>query len=161
MQSKKNKQTLPITMSLLFIALTLCFVLYSLASAVVAVFNPARYGLQWGPDMLYSVLLQIAIVGVLALVAAILWDLRRNYTPFTFGNIKRLRAIGIILLAAEPLQLILGALLNHYRPAIGNQKTMYMISSGGVFVAVGLAVVCLSVAFNKGLQLQQQADETL
>lgn len=125
------------------------------------------------PAMVFSFCSSIVltIIIVLSNVNAIwmFYLLRKGETPFQMAVVKRLRVISGLLIAVEPLQFVFERIMNslnmHYaHMEIGDvvvYGTKTYTSFGGVFLILGGVVACISIAFEYGVVLQTQADETL
>ena len=124
------------------------------------------------PAMIFSFCSSIVltIIIVLSNVNAIwmFYLLRKGETPFQMAVVKRLRVISGLLIAVEPLQFVFERIMNslnmHYaHMEIGDvvYGTKAYTSFGGVFLILGGVVACISIAFEYGVVLQTQADETL
>lgn len=94
----------------------------------------------------------------------------KDDSPFTMKNVRRLRWMGWALIAFEPLQRIIQIVQEQamravlYAQAADGESiamTVTRSSLGGLLVIVGLAVLCISMVFRYGVELQVQADETL
>ncbi len=96
--------------------------------------------------------------------------LRKGETPFQMAIVKKLRVISALMIAYEPVQFVFERILN----ALSMQYATYTevgdtlvygtktyTSFGGVFLILGGVVACVSLAFEYGVVLQTQADETL
>lgn len=96
--------------------------------------------------------------------------IRKSETPFQMAIVKKLRIISGLLIAFEPVQLIFEQIVNR----LGMQHVIYTemedalvyaieshTSLGGVILILGGVVACVSIAFEYGVVLQTQADETL
>lgn len=96
--------------------------------------------------------------------------LKKGETPFQMAIVRKLRAISGLLISIEPLQFVFERIVN----ALSMQNPVYTevgdvivygtktyTSYGGVFLIIGGVVACVSLAFEYGVVLQTQADETL
>lgn len=107
-------------------------------------------------------------VALCAYAFVLLKALRDERTPFCAKNVKQLKVIALLLMVAEPLQRIANLfLLQHWVLSIKQMKDVNaaLADSGfmypdTVFIA-GLAVWCIALVFEYGIELQKQADETL
>ena len=115
---------------------------------------------MWGS--LTNVLLTALVLVIIVLAFRMLWCITRDMTPFSHANVRRLRVIGWLLLAFEPLQQLLSWIaVRMYNNTADGVRTVTHTSLGGVLLSVGLAVLCISVVFAYGCELQRQSDETL
>lgn len=88
----------------------------------------------------------IAIVSSLQLLMSI----RKDESPFTENNGKKIRTIGISLMLIEPVDIILTLV----------QSSSLSVGSGITFSA-GIVMYCISLVFRYGCELQQESDETI
>lgn len=88
----------------------------------------------------------IAIVSSLQLLMSI----RKDESPFTENNGKKIRTIGISLMLIEPVDIILTLV----------QSGSLSVGSGITFSA-GIVMYCISLVFRYGCELQQESDETI
>lgn len=97
-------------------------------------------------------MLAAAIAGICALINSLqlLFGIRKNETPFTDKNGKKIRRISIMLMLLEPLVLLSQWVCGKPFPEI----------SGTIFCA-GLILFNVSLLFSYGAHLQQESDETL
>ena len=114
--------------------------------------------------LLPGLLLTVFAIGILLLAFRLIFSLRSGCSPFTTANARRLRGIGLLLIAYELLQSALSSVttasLAEALSAEGEQVSVH-ISLGGLLIVTGLAVFSLSYVFQYGVQLQQLSDETL
>jgi len=96
--------------------------------------------------------------------------LRKGETPFQMPVVKKLRIISGLMIAIEPLQFVIERIANTLSmqyptyTEIGDvviYGTKTYTSFGGAFLILGGVVACISLAFEYGVVLQTQADETL
>ena len=126
------------------------------------------------PAMMFSFCSSIVltIIIVLSNVNAIwmFYLLRKGETPFQMAVVKRLRVISGLLIAVEPLQFVFERIMNAIStPQVtyneAGEEILYSMSTftsyGGVFLILGGVVACVALAFEYGVVLQTQADETL
>ena len=114
--------------------------------------------------LVYSLFFSAIVIAVIVLSLRLILVINRGETPFTLENAKRLRAIGWLLFAFEPLQW----LITHLFWAIASGRLeedgvveYYYNSNGGMILMVGLAVLAISYVFQYGVELQKLSDETL
>lgn len=96
--------------------------------------------------------------------------LKNGETPFRMAIVRKLRRIGYLLMVFEPLQFVFERIMNAVRtPQVtyneAGEEIVYSMNTftsyGGVFLILGGVVVCVALAFEYGVVLQTQADETL
>jgi hypothetical protein len=85
----------------------------------------------------------------------------KKKSPFVRENVKRLKIVSALLIAVEPVQFLFQWISNTVRPAVNGQKEVMVTSFGGIIFVLGLAVFCLALVFEYGIELQKQSDETL
>lgn len=106
------------------------------------------------PPSILEFLITLAIVaaGICAIVNSLrlLLGIRKNETPFTDKNGKKIRQIGIMLMLLEPLMLLSQWI---------SGEPFYEIS--GITFCAGLILINVSLLFRYGAHLQQESDETL
>lgn len=96
--------------------------------------------------------------------------LRKGETPFQMAIVKKLKVISGLMIVIEPLQFVFERILN----ALSTPNVTYnelgeaityttntFTFYGGVFLILGGVVACVALAFEYGVVLQTQADETL
>lgn len=103
-----------------------------------------------------------ALAGAIALLIIALWacalvftirlllSLRRDISPFTDKNGRRIRNIAISFLLLEPAEHLYSWAVDYY---IGSLEGMYF--------SAGLVLYCVSLVFRYGCELQQESDETI
>jgi len=82
--------------------------------------------------------------------------LKKSETPFQMAIVKKLRIISGLLIAFEPVQIVFTWIVNGLSPEIKTHSSL-----GGMVLIIGSVVACVSIAFEYGVVLQTQADETL
>ena len=117
-------------------------------------------------DFFYITFLNIItsamVLVVLFVASSLLRSIKSDDTPFISKNTKRLKIISFLLVAIEPIQMILGAIFNVIRPLTENgEKIISVTSMGGMVIILGLIVFCIALVFERGIELQKQSDETL
>ena len=115
-------------------------------------------------NLFYSLLFSAFVVAVMVMVIRLLQSIRKGSTPFTIANVRRLRAIGWMLILFEVLQHVTTRLfwaVASGRVEDGEKVVYYFNSTAGMVAIVGLAVLAISVVFQYGVELQQLSDETL
>ncbi len=108
----------------------------------------------WLLTLILIVSVGVIVVHVAPVVTAIklLLGIRKNDSPFTQLNGKRIGAIGIYFMIREPLMFLYMGL--------GNGEWDFSQFTGFYFSA-GLVLYCISLIFRYGCELQQESDETL
>ena len=150
----------------------LLLILYSLIQVSITIYfavtgspaQPAGAGTQDWLTLAYSLIFLILVIVVMVLVLLLLHTIRRERTPFTLQNARRLRSIGWLLVAFEILQRLLARVfwvIASGRVQDGETVSYYFYSNGGMILMVGLAVLGISLVFEYGAALQQLDDETL
>ncbi len=102
--------------------------------------------------------LLILVLAVILIVNAfrLLGSLRKDETPFTEANGRYIRNISFVLIAIEPITILCNIISN----ALAENISVVM-SFGGMMLAAGFVMYCISLAFRYGCELQQESDETL
>ncbi len=151
----------------------LLLILYSVIQTAITIYfmvaaPDASYssgaGTQDWLTLVYSLIFVVIVVIVMVLVILLLRSIRRESTPFTHINVRRLRWIGWLLVAFEILQRLLARIfwtVASGRVQDGETVSYYFYSNGGMILMVGLAVLGISLVFEYGVALQQLDDETL
>ena len=160
MQVQKRKSWL-IPAAIASVSLVLAVLVYSFAQSIHALVSPLRYGVEWRGDVLPNLVYLVVVAVVLFFGLQMLLTLRENKTPFISQNVRRLKTAGILLVALEPVQVLIQAVCNHYRPAVDEMRTVWIRWTGGIYIAVGVVVLCMAVVFARGVEMQKQWDETL
>lgn len=162
-------ERLSLTAELVFLLLILYSVIQTAITIYFMVAAPdASYssgaGTQDWLTLVYSLIFVVIVVIVMVLVILLLRSIRRESTPFTHSNVRRLRWIGWLLVAFEILQRLLARIfwtVASGRVQDGETVSYYFYSNGGMILMVGLAVLGISLVFEYGVALQQLDDETL
>jgi len=141
------------------------------AYATYMTFSYANSGSSRNPVNLIALAVQdgirlLTVIAALFIASSLLKSIKRDYTPFTAKNVKRLKLIALLVAAMEPFNIIFGLaskLFYSTIPTDSEEPAAYIISthSGGLFIAIGLIVFCIALVFDYGAKLQQQSDETL
>lgn len=160
--NNNNKKTIMHFTIVSFVVVSI-LVLWTIVSSVHAIFSKISItGVTWKFDLLMDMPFRLGTLAILILVALIIWSFYKQARPFTSTNVKRLKSIAIIMIILEPIQYLLNLLLNYFRPITEDgTKVTYVISYGGVWFAIGLAILCMSQIFKYGICLQNESDETL
>ncbi len=99
----------------------------------------------------------LALAAVLIFTAfMLLGSLRKEETPFTEKNGRRIRNISFVLIAVEPV-----TILSNIISAALDKSVIVVTSFGGMLLASGFVMYCISLVFRYGCELQQESDETL
>ena len=115
-------------------------------------------------NIIYSLLFSVFIIAIMVMVIRLLQCIRRDQTPFAMSNVRRLRVIGWMLVAFEPVQWLTTRLfwaVASGRVESGETVVYYFNSTAGMVMIVGLAVLAISLVFQYGVELQKLSDETL
>lgn len=107
-------------------------------------------------QLVQTVLSQLFAVPVLFLALKIFKDIGNEHTPFSVKHIKRMRIIALILLINSAFVPLSALVLRLLVPDLNFSRGLiiYMIVGAVLFYL-------LSIIFEHGASLQQQADETL
>lgn len=99
----------------------------------------------------------------LAIALKLLLSIKKEKTPFNLKNVKRLKAIAVLLMTLEPYQYIATYVVNKLNPLFLDDgiKVTVRTSWGGCILTAGLVIYCVSLVFEYGISLQNQVDETL
>ena len=111
-----------------------------------------------------TLVMNVIVIAVIVLCLRMLREVSGGAAPFSMSNVKRLRAIGWLLVTFEPLQqglTYLVWLIRSGRVQDGETVTYFFQSMGGMILLTGLVVLGLALAFEYGAQLQKLSDETL
>lgn len=120
--------------------------------------------------LLFNLVSTLIIVGCNVNAILMFRLLKKGETPFQMVIVKKLRTIGYLLMVIEPLQFVFERIMNAIStPQVtyneAGEEIVYSMSTftsyGGVFLILGGVVVCVALAFEYGVMLQTQADETL
>jgi len=148
-------------------AASVAFVVVSAALLFTLAFmgNSIRLLVMWN-DMQWSLLTVITmpisflmITSSLIISLTLLYAIKNEETPFNFKNVKRLKALAVILILFEPSVWLADFIyLRHNPPECCGG---WQIIHGGIILAAGLIIYCVALVFQYGIALQTQADETL
>lgn len=105
----------------------------------------------------------LIILATLVIALILLFSTRKDETPFNLKNVKRLKAIAILLVTLEPYQFVSEWVFDNFYPIVLSDNTAVTVhtSWGGCILVAGLVVYCISLVFEYGISLQKQVDETL
>lgn len=115
-------------------------------------------------NLIYSLLFSVFVIAIMVMVIRLLQSINRGRTPFTLTNVRRLRAIGWMLVSFEIIQRLTTRLfwaVANGRVENGEKVVYYFSSTAGMVMIVGLAVLAISLVFQYGVELQKLSDETL
>jgi len=97
---------------------------------------------------------------IIALIT--LRSMKSDETPFNRKNVKRLKAMAILLVIYEPYLYLYTFILGKLHPIVIGDFTVEPRSTlSGMFVIAGIVVYCVALVFEYGISLQRQFDETL
>lgn len=163
---EKIRRMSGIASAVLMLYLILPFVTYAAAavSGFIEGFSDALSGTEANaasdtvPDgflagTLYLILAALFVtVMIIAVVSCLqlLMSIRKDESPFTERNGRKIRTIGIAFMLLEPVQIALTLV----------QSGEFSVGSGIMFSA-GIVMYCISLVFRYGCELQQESDETL
>ncbi|MDR0198245.1 MAG: DUF2975 domain-containing protein [Methanomassiliicoccaceae archaeon] len=157
-----------VIMAILVIAIVALVILLAVTVADPELsFNPA----DWNNMIIAAPVtigqIQAAALAAIATIAAILaimyyidrlfTSLHKNNTPFTDENVRNLRIIAILILAATIVLAIIGAALSY----VFDTDAMTVIGFNPFTLLVALMVYILSLIFSYGVTLQRESDQTL
>lgn len=114
----------------------------------------------------------------LVISSSLLLSIRKGETPFQEKNVKKLKAIALLLILFEPFHHVLERIGQFHIPIIleegvltyfpgegyhyiGETTLQMNTSFGGFILATGLIIYCVALVFQYGISLQNQVDETL
>lgn len=103
-------------------------------------------------NLVLTIMVLVAYVNAV-LMFRLLW---KSETPFQMAIVKKLRVISGLLIAFEPVQILFVWIMNGLSP-----ETEMHSSLGGMILILGSVIACVALAFEYGVVLQTQADETL
>jgi steroid 5-alpha reductase family enzyme len=110
----------------------------------------------------------LMVLAILIIALILLHSIRADETPFRMKNVRRLKAIALLLVAFEAyfhlFQWVMRKLPPPFPAESGDEFVSvlsFQVTDGGVILVAGLVVYCVSLVFEYGISLQQQADETL
>jgi len=102
-----------------------------------------------------------AIIVFFVISLTLLYAIRKEETPFTLGNVKRLKAIAGMLVLLELCQYLVGLIDLHYHPHMnGYGETATIVLLPGVTMLVaGLLIYCVALAFQAQVALGMMSEE--
>lgn len=119
---------------------------------------------QWNTASIVLTLIGTLItLAPFAIALITLYSIKADESPFTMKNVKRLKAMALLLVIYEPYFLISQAISQKLYPIVLADGSSVTVDStiGGVVLTAGLVVYCVSLIFEYGISLQRQFDETL
>ncbi len=138
--------------------LCLAAVVFDLCLLIAHGKNIAAYGSGWEQPMLYSKYRECITFGinsVIMLIAAVLFfRIAKNGMPFTAGNIRLVRIIGVLFLLNAAIPSVAAA-------GISNGDFGYASIINPLALVEGLLFLFISYIIRYGAMLQQESDETL
>ena len=144
--------------TIICLAVTAIFVVTYIVS-IFPMFTQASGGIRL---LISNLLLCVLTLLVMGNACRMLLGIAKDTSPFTAQNVRHLRVIGWSLIIFEPLQYLINVANPVHFMIGGEEYTLSSTSSfGGLFFIAGIAVICVSMIFRYGVELQIQADETL
>ena len=145
----------------LFTAISLTLVWFIIDSII----NLLRTTVQWNAaSVSATAVCALIMLAIFSIALFLLKSVRADETPFNPKNVKRLKAIALLLVVFEPYMVMHGWLMQKLYPIVlegGTISVSARSSLGGVVFAAGLVVYVIALVFAYGISLQQQVDETL
>jgi len=125
--------------------------------------------MTWNAFVVGALFVPVLIMSASLLISlTLLYAIRKEETPFNLKNVRRLKAMAIILVLFEPCMLIAERIHGHFNPFYigtnewGEEFTLFVYTSwSGFILAAGLITFCVALVFQYGISLQTQVDETL
>ena len=115
-------------------------------------------GLQLGPmDIPMAVVVLAYRIGMAVAALMILRSLWTEETPFLMKNVRRMKALALVLALYEPCL----RLLVYWQVRFTGATNVSWGAAPGVLLPAAAVVYCLALVFQYGVILQTQADETL
>lgn len=157
--------------NMLIVIIQIILVVTLVVSVVAFVVNRAVYHTSAVFVGVSSLVGVVGVMGVMVLLSGLMKSLRNQRTPFDLQNAKRLRGVGVFLMGLAVVQFITDVVVAFSvsvmevpsasgTVTVGFRSVAFHYTSL-VLVVLGLAVLCISLAFEYGALLQQQSDETL
>lgn len=114
--------------------------------------------IQLGPmDIPMAAVVLAYRVGMAVVALLILRSLWTEETPFLMKNVRRMKALALVLALYEPCL----RLLVYWQVRVTGATNVNWGAAPGVLLPVAAVVYCLALVFQYGVILQTQADETL
>lgn len=118
--------------------------------------NPSA--IQLGPmDIPMAVVVLAYRIGMAVAALMILRSLWTEETPFLMKNVRRMKALALVLALYEPCL----RLLVYWQVRVTGATNVNWGAAPGVLLPAAAVVYCLALVFQYGVILQTQADETL
>ena len=143
------------------VSLTLLWVVISNARSLMLQGAAGWNG--WDTSIIISTTIGALIIFPALIISLnLLYSTKADVSPFNMKNVKKLKMIAVLLVIFEPYFHISQWLINKSHPIVIEGMTIKTYSTNaGIVFAAGLIVYCVSLIFEYGISLQQQADETL
>ena len=114
--------------------------------------------MQLGPmDIPMAVVVLAYRIGMAVAALMILRSLWMEETPFLMKNVRRMKALALVLALYEPCL----RLLVYWQVRVTGATNVNWGAAPGVLLPAAAVVYCLALVFQYGVILQTQADETL
>lgn len=114
--------------------------------------------IQLGPmDIPMAAVILVYRIGMAVAALMILRSLWTEETPFLMKNVRRMKALALVLALYEPCL----RLLVHWQVRFTGATNVSWGAAPGVLLPAAAVVYCLALVFQYGVILQTQADETL
>ena len=114
--------------------------------------------MQLGPmDITMAAIVLAYRIGMAAVALMILRSLWTEETPFLMKNVRRMKALALVLALYEPCL----RLLVYWQVRFTGATNVSWGAAPGVLLPAAAVVYCLALVFQYGVILQTQADETL
>ena len=111
-----------------------------------------------GPmDIPMAAVILVYRVGMAVVALLILRSLWTEETPFLMKNVRRMKALALVLALYEPCL----RLLVYWQVRVTGATNVNFGAAPGILLPVAAVVYCLALVFQYGVILQTQADETL
>ena len=116
------------------------------------------FAIQLGPmDIPMAVVVLAYRIGMAVAALMILRSLWTEETPFLMKNVRRMKALALVLALYEPCL----RLLVYWQVRFTGATNVSWGAAPGVLLPAAAVVYCLALVFQYGVILQTQADETL
>jgi len=112
------------------------------------------------PTVIASFLATPILLVSLVISLALLHTIRKEDTPFTLRNVKRLKVIALMLILLEPVSFLAERIFFHFM-SWGDGMIVVTTTQAGFILSIGLITYCIALVFQYGIALQDQVDETL
>lgn len=148
----------------LFVVVSLVLLWFIVSNVRNLFLSKAEWNMQWNVVSIVITFIGVLIIlGALTTALFLLYSTKKDETPFSIMNVKRLKTMAILLVAFEPYTFAQQLIFSKLYPIVLADNTSITIHSslGGFVLAAGLVVYCISLVFEYGISLQKQIDETL